>query len=101
MYDNMFLKIHHSPGLCDVVAVCDSELLNTTLKYGDVEVHISDTCYGSAKRDEDEIRKIIAGAANLNLIGKKTIKTAIECDVVEEDTCLMIGDVPHVQIFGN
>lgn len=97
----MFLKIHHSPGLCDVIAVCDSELLNTTLEYGDVEVHISDTFYGSTETDEDEIRKIITGAANLNLIGKKTIKIAIECGVVEEGTCLMIGDVPHVQVFGN
>ncbi len=97
----MFLKIHHSPGLCDVIAVCDSELLNTTLKHGDVEVHISDdTCYGSTETDEDEIRKIITGAANLNLIGKKTIKTAIECGVVEEGTCLMIGELPHYRYLG-
>ena len=36
----MFLKIHRSPGLADVIAVCDAELLNTTITDGDLKVPI-------------------------------------------------------------
>jgi hypothetical protein len=95
----MFLKIHHSPGKGDVVAVCDRELLNTTLTEGDLEVCISDKFYGTTLATEEEVREALQGAENANLFGKRTIAVAAGMGLVAYETCILIGDVPHALIF--
>jgi hypothetical protein len=95
----MFLKIHHSPAKGDVVAVCDRELLNTTLTDGDLEVCISEKFYGTTLATEKEVREALKCAENANLFGERTITVAVDMGLVAHETCMKIGDVPHVQIF--
>ncbi|MDG6256053.1 MAG: DUF424 domain-containing protein [Methanomicrobiaceae archaeon] len=95
----MFLKIHRAPGTGEVVAVCDRELLNTTLAEGDLEVCISEKFYGSTPATEEEVRDALHHAENANLIGARTIAIAVDMGLVACDACIMIGDVPHAQIF--
>jgi hypothetical protein len=95
----MFLKIHHSLGKGDVVAVCDRELLNTTLTEGNLEVCISEKFYGTTLATEEKVREALQGAENANLFGKRTIAIAVGMGLVAHETCIMIGDVPHALIF--
>lgn len=95
----MYLKVHRIPGAGEVVAVCDAELLNVTLMHGDVKVCISGGFYGTERVDEEEVRKALCDAANANIIGKRAVALAIAMDLITEADCIMIGDVPHVQIF--
>ncbi|WP_292395982.1 DUF424 domain-containing protein [Methanoculleus sp. UBA303] len=95
----MYLKVHRMPGAGEVVAVCDSELLNVTLMHGDVEVCITGGFYGTECAAEEEVREALTGATNANLIGKRTVALAIAMGLITEEDCIMIGDVPHVQIF--
>ncbi len=95
----MYLKVHRMPGAGEVVAVCDSELLNITLMHGDVEVCITGGFYGTELAAEEEVREALTGATNANLIGKRTVALAIAMGLITEEDCIMIGDVPHVQIF--
>jgi hypothetical protein len=95
----MYLKVHHTPNAGDVVAVCDHELLNTTLRRGDVEICITEGFYGRETATEEEVRSALKGAANVNLMGKRVVAIAIDMGLVSADGCIMIGDVPHAQIF--
>ena len=94
----MYLKVHRMPGAGDVVAVCDRELINTTLKKGELEVRITGAFYGNCPVTEDEVREALKGACNINLMGRRAVEIAVELGLIEPGNCIMIGDVPHAQI---
>ncbi|WP_292366980.1 MULTISPECIES: DUF424 domain-containing protein [unclassified Methanoculleus] len=95
----MYLKVHRIPGAGEVVAACDAELLDVTLMHGDVEVCISGGFYGTERADEEDVRRALAGAENVNIIGKRVVSLAVAMGLIAEKDCIMIGDVPHAQIF--
>jgi uncharacterized protein len=95
----MYLKVHHVRGAGEVVAVCDSDLLNETLIHGDLEVCVTEAFYGKEQATEEEVRRVLATASNVNIIGKRVVAIAIDMGLVAPDACIMIGDVPHAQIF--
>lgn len=82
-----------------MVAVCDRELLNTTVRNGDIEVHISESFYGNRLSNVDEVAAALERARNANLMGTRVVALAIARGIVERDGCLMIGDVPHAQVI--
>ena len=95
----MYLKIHRSYDGSSVVAVCDRELLNRTIKHGDIEIHVSESFYGTSPAGEDEVSKAICDADNINIIGKRAVAIATGLGLVEPSGCLMIDGIPHAQIF--
>jgi uncharacterized protein len=95
----MFLKIHNSPGTGSVVSVCDGDLLNTTITDGDLEVRITESFYGNHRASDDEVREALNSAENANLMGEHAVAIAIELGLVSHENCIMIGPVPHAQIF--
>jgi len=47
----------------------------------------------------DEVRKALVNADNANLMGERTVALALEMGLISRSSCLMLGDVPHAQIF--
>lgn len=95
----MFLRIHHSPETGDVVAVCDRELLNTTISNDTITVTISEAFYGNKPATEADIRAALKKAGNANLMGERAVSLAIEMGLCTRAGCIMIGKVPHAQIY--
>jgi hypothetical protein len=95
----MFMKVHRAPDGAEVVAVCDQELLNTTIVHGDISIQIPESFYGNRLADEQEVRRKLDGASNANLIGERCVALAVEMGIVERSGCIMLGTVPHAQIF--
>ncbi|MCT8337666.1 DUF424 domain-containing protein [Methanoculleus sp. Afa-1] len=95
----MYLKVHRIPGAGEVVAACDAELMDATLMHGDVEVCITGGFYGTERADEEDVRCALATAENVNIIGKRVVALAVAMGLISEDDCIVIGDVPHAQIF--
>ena len=95
----MFLKIHRSPGSGDVVAVCDRELMNTTISHDQITVTITEEFYGSVPVTEADVRVALKNAGNINLMGERSVSLAIEMGLLTRAGCIMIGRVPHAQIF--
>jgi uncharacterized protein len=95
----MFLKIHRSRDTGDVVAVCDRELLNTTVCHEKITIIISDSFYGNTPSTEDEVRDALKHAGNINLIGERSVNLAIGMGLLTKSECMMIGKVPHAQIY--
>jgi hypothetical protein len=95
----MYLKVHHIPGSGEVVAACDTDLMEVTLMHGEVEVRISGGFYGTQTATEDEVRGALADADNANIIGKEVVALAVSMGLITEKDCIMIDGVPHAQIF--
>lgn len=95
----MFLKIHRSRETGDVVAVCDRELLNTTICHEKISLTISETFYGNTPASEDEVRNAFHQAGNINIIGERSVNIAIGMGLLTRSGCMMIGNVPHAQIY--
>jgi hypothetical protein len=95
----MYLKVHRIPGAGEVVAACDADLMDATLMHGDVEICITKGFYGTECADEEDVRGALAGAENVNIIGKRVVALAVAMGLIAENDCIMIGDVPHAQIF--
>jgi hypothetical protein len=95
----MFLKVHRSRETGDVVAVCDRELLNTTVCHEKLSLTISEAFYGNTPVTENEIREALKNAGNINIIGERSVNLAIEMGLLTRSGCIMIGKVPHAQIY--
>lgn len=95
----MYLKVHRIPGAGEVVAACDTDLMEVTLIHGEVEVRISGGFYGTQTATEDEVREALADADNANIIGKEVVALAVSMGLIAEKDCIMIDGVPHAQIF--
>ena len=95
----MFLKIHRSPGTGDIVAVCDRELINTTISHEKMTVRITEEFYGTFPATEQEVKDALKRAGNINLMGERSVNVAIAMGLITKDGCIMIGKVPHAQIF--
>jgi uncharacterized protein len=95
----MYLKIHRVPGAGDIVAVCDRELINTTIHHEKITVTISEHFYGNHLATVSEVRDALKSAGNINLMGERAVAVAAEMGLITKDGCIMIGNVPHAQIF--
>jgi hypothetical protein len=95
----MFLKVHCSPGSGDIVAVCDRELLNTTISYGELSVRISEAFYGNVPAAENEVRAALKKADTINLMGERAVSIAIDMGLITRSGCIMIGEIPHAQVY--
>jgi len=95
----MFMKIHRSRDTPDVVAVCDRELINTTIRGGTMTVTISEAFYGNTPSSEAEVREALRTAGNINLMGERVVRLATEMGLIDAGSCIMIGTVPHAQVY--
>ncbi|HJK46560.1 MAG TPA: DUF424 domain-containing protein [Methanocorpusculum sp.] len=96
----MYLKIHNIPGQGEILAVCDRELLNTTLTCPACDITIDPSFYGDILATEAEVLAALTASANANLIGKRVCDLAIAAGLLDKKSCIMIGDIPHAQIYG-
>lgn len=95
----MYLKIHNYPGQERVVAACDAELLNKTLTTPAFDIIIDPAFYGDTLATREEILKALKETRNANIIGKKVCELAILAGIIEKESCIMIDDIPHAQIY--
>lgn len=95
----MLLKVHRSRERGDVVAVCDRELLNKTISGEKLTLTVTEAFYGNIPATEDEVKEALKRAGNINLIGERSVNLAIAMGLLTQSGCMMIGTVPHAQIY--
>ncbi|HVN74462.1 MAG TPA: DUF424 family protein [Methanoregula sp.] len=94
----MFLRIHRA-GPEEIVAVCDRELINTTVSNGKLTVTITEAFYGTCPASEDDVKSALAKASSINLMGERSVNVAIGMGLITREGCIMIGKIPHAQIY--
>ena len=95
---DIFYKIHKTTG-GEVLAACDKELLGKTLRDGSTEFFVSEKFYKEKETSEKELREKLKSFDNINLIGNKVVRIAIQEKLVEEKSVLYIKGIAHAQIF--
>lgn len=82
-----------------MVAVCDRELLNTIITHEKFCINVHDSFYGTTPAGEEEVRAALEKAGNINMIGERSVNVAISMGLIARADCIMIGKIPHVQIY--
>lgn len=60
---------------------------------------MSERFYKGKLVSEKELAELLKEFENINLVGKKTVNTAIKNGIAGKQSVIKIGKVPHVQIF--
>ena len=81
-----------------LVAVCDAEILGKTLEGGRVPFTVSERFYRGTLCELAEALEAMGKASIVNMVGKRIVEAAIECNLIQEAGIIYIGDVPHAQI---
>ena len=96
----MHLKIHKISGCDTIVAACDANLIGQTLTCPQCDIVVDEAFYGSESATEEEIIHALKSAANANIIGEKVCSIALKAGIIDKDTIILIGNIPHAQIYG-
>jgi hypothetical protein len=95
--EGVYVKVVRQ-GRDTLVAVCDAEILGKTLEGGRVPFTVSERFYKGALCDLAEALEAMGKASIVNMVGKRIVEAAIECNLVQEAGIIYLGDVPHAQI---
>jgi hypothetical protein len=80
-----------------VVAMCDKQLLGKTLTEGAIKFKISEEFYGGELVDAKTCLGHLRRATIANMVGKKSVQTAINAGLVHEQAICYIDGHPHAQ----
>ncbi len=81
-----------------VVAICDECLLGKKIGKN-VKINIKKDFYGGELVDEEKVFELIKKSSICNLLGKETIKIAIEKKFITKENIILIDDIPHAQLI--
>jgi uncharacterized protein len=98
----MFLKIHKS--YRDVVAICDSELIGKKFEQDNFQLDIKENFFKGEELNEKELEKkmeeYFKEDATFNIIGEKSINTAIKANIINKQGIKKIQNIPFAMILG-
>lgn len=82
----------------DTITICDQELLGKYFEEGEFQLDIKESFYNGEKKVEEEIIKIMQDMkkedATFNIVGEKSIQTAIKAELISENNIKTIQDIP-------
>jgi len=81
-----------------LLAICDTDLLDKTLKQGKIVFHIKKEFYNGGKVSVEEAVAMIENSTIVNMVGKCCVEQAIAKGYVHPEAVLQIEGVPHAQI---
>ncbi len=94
----MYLKIHKTQ-FSEIVCICDEDLIGKKFEDKDLQLDITERFYKGEKKTEDEIIKILKSATNINIVGEKSINTALKAGVISKENIIKIKNIPHAQVY--
>ncbi len=91
------MKIYRQSGEV-VVAACDAELLGESFEEGEMVLKVT-SFYDGFACSEEELVVNLRAATSANLVGKKVIEAAVSAGFIDENCIIVIGGVPHAQLY--
>jgi len=97
----MFIKIHNT--YRDVVAICDSNLIGKKFEEGRFQLDIKESFFKGEKISEEQavkmIKKMSIEDATFNIVGEKSVSTALNVGVISEDGIKRIQGIPFAMVL--
>jgi len=98
----MYVRIHKS--YRNVVAICDSELIGKRFEEGIFQIDVKENFYKGDKVSESEavliMKKMLVEDATFNIVGEKSVNTAIKAEIISEDSVGEIAGIPFAMLLG-
>jgi len=92
----MLIKIH--PSYRKVIAICDSDLLGKKFEQGKMQLDLTGDFFKGDEKSDEEIIQIMQDAATedatFNIIGKKSIETALKAGIIDKSGIKTIQEIP-------
>ncbi|MBI5228218.1 DUF424 family protein [Candidatus Micrarchaeota archaeon] len=96
----LYLKIHENPR-GKIVAVCDEELIGKVLEdknhFMDLDKHRN--FYIGEKVNAEKVKEALKNFGSVNLVGKNSVKVALDMSLVTKEEVIYINRIPHIQIY--
>ncbi|MBR9702015.1 DUF424 family protein [Candidatus Pacearchaeota archaeon] len=87
----------------EIVAICDSELLNKKFYEGKFQLDVKESFFGGEETSEEEVIKIMQNFsredATFTIIGEKSVNCAIKAGIIPEDGFKKIDGVPFALVL--
>lgn len=81
-----------------LVGACDEKLLGKKFEDEKFQIDISKEFYGGERISSEVLKKYLQDATIANLVGKETIKCAIDLGLIDPECIIKIKGVPHAQM---
>ena len=98
----IYIKIHNTDN-GDMIAMCDSYLIDRVLKEGDVEINIKDYSdfYKGQLVDVEKARGMINQKRlySANIIGKESVEAGIKAEIISKESVRNVEKVPYANAF--
>ena len=93
----MLVKVHET--YRKIIAICDSELIGKKFEEGNLQLDVKESFYKGKEMKESKVLETIEEGrkedACFNVVGKDSVAVAIKAGVVNENSILTIGGIPH------
>jgi len=81
-----------------LVGACDEKLIGKKFTDGKFQIDVSKEFYDGERISSQILKKYLEDATIANLVGKETIKCAVELGLVDPECVIKIKGVPHAQM---
>jgi uncharacterized protein len=97
----MFIKIHNT--YRDVVAICDSDLIGKKFEEDRFQLDIKENFFKGEEYSEEQairiIKKMSAEDATFNIVGEKSVNTALKVGIISEEGIKKIHGIPFAMVL--
>ncbi len=87
----------------DIVAICDKELIGNKFEQGKFQLDVKENFFKGKECSEDEAREIIKDMkledSTFNIVGEKSVKTAIEAGIITKESVGKIAGIPFALVL--
>jgi len=82
-----------------IFACCDKELLDTKLKFNDVDVFISSSFFGKENLTLEQLFENIEECDCANIFGNKICEILLDKGIIIKEQIIYIEGIAHTQIY--
>lgn len=95
------IKIHRS--YRDIIAICDSDLIGKKFEQGKFQLDVKENFFRGEEVSEKELIDLIEGYAaedaTFNIIGEKSVKSAIKAGLIDKKGIKKINNIPFALVL--
>ena len=81
-----------------LIGACDEKLIGMKFTDGKFQIDVSKEFYDGERISPEILKKYLGDATIANLVGKETIKCAVELGLVDPECVIKIKGIPHAQM---
>ncbi len=94
----IILKIHSSTE-CDVIALCDKDLLGKRFEENDNILDVDKAFYEGKEASKEEICTALSECASATIVGNESVALALECNALSKNGVKEICGIKHAMVF--